>query len=115
VIKMEKKKLEIPLSVYIFGTLILIALIISGLIYWIGSDDEYITVEGKIIDVDLKESSLLGFDILIITFDNGETYHIANTLGRDVDFTVNSKFIIKLFRSDVDSYWTIEQIYRVPE
>jgi len=106
--------MKIPLEFKVIGIFLLIVLSSAGIVWWMGHDDERITVEGKIIDVDIKEDTKYLDDILVVTFDNGETYYIENTLGRDVDFTVNSKFIIKLFRPDVDSYWIIEQIYRIP-
>lgn len=102
---------------FLIGFIIGITLIsfIMGLILTSGADDENIIVEGKIIHVELVDSEKYSSDLLSITFDNGDTYKVYNNLGHDVDFTVHSKFIIELHKSCPDCYWTIEQIYRVPE
>jgi len=111
----ENEIIGLSAGAKIFIFIVSIALVVGGLVYYIGLDDERVTVEGKIVDVEIEESNIMDYDILILTFDNGETYRVLNTLGDDVDLTVNSKFIIKLFRTDKDSWWEITQIYRVPD
>ena len=103
----------------VFGIILGVAF---GVPYYMGLDDERITVEGKIVDVDVKKEQRLAvrWDIVTLTFDNGEKYEIKYELNTHrynilTDFTVNSKFIVELFRPDKNSYWEIEKIYKVPE
>jgi len=110
---------------FLLGMICVFVIIIGSVFsigYYMGLDDERITVEGKIVDVDVKKEQRLAvrWDIVTLTFDNGEKYEIKyelNTYGYNIltDFTVNSKFIVELFRPDKNSYWEIEKIYKVPE
>lgn len=103
------------------GGFILIVIVIVGLVSsatfkgWYDTlNDETVIAEGKIINVEYlgtAEGYLIG-DALNITFDNGESYLIVT--GEDMDFTVNSKFIIKLFWDGDDDYWEIKRMYKVP-
>ena len=78
------------------------------------STHKEVVVEGKIISVEYLgiAEGYYSADAFKLNFDNGESYTIMT--WEDTDFTVNSKFIMKLFWDGDDDYWTIESMYKVP-
>lgn len=77
-------------------------------------NDKEVVVDGKIINVEYLgvAEGYITYNALKLTFDNGESYTIVT--GDDIDFTANSKFIIKLFWDGDDEYWEIVNMYKVP-
>jgi len=104
----------IVLGLMIASPFILVGGMIIGMGYINSLDDEQIVVEGKIIGVEYLGKGELYFngDAFNITFDDGESYIIETGIERD--FTVNSKFIIKLHRTNSNSHWIIRKMYKVP-
>ena len=116
--KQEKKEWFEGNIGYILFVIFVVVVLISSVIFVInvmGSDDERITINDKIVNVKLIEDDDTYYDVLELTFTKGEKYLIENINMVDYDFTVNSKFIIKLYREDSDSYWTITKMYKVPD
>ena len=82
---------------------------------WTMSFEEVI-IEGKVVDVDISNRKYME-----VTFDNGEVYRIkTNYESTIVDFTVNSKLIIKLEYSsfwlvpNTDNIWGLTRMVKVP-
>ena len=76
-------------------------------------NNKYITIEGEVTDYCVFE------DYIMIEFNDNKRYKI-NYQG-DMDFTVNSKLIVKLekctydgFLWESDKYWTVTNIIKVP-
>jgi len=99
---------------------ILIAVIVYSFllcnIYQTMSSTKSITIEDKVVDVDISR-----MDYMIVTFDNGEAYNIRYTYDdNEIDFTVNSKMKIKLTSASCwlmpnnDNVWDITQIVKIP-
>jgi len=77
----------------------------------------HVTIQGEVIDADFSNDNYM-----IVTFDNGETYHISYYSGLgDIDLTVNSTMAIRLrynstwFAPNTDEIWGITSIVKVPE
>jgi len=103
------------IGIVIFSCMIIAVSICSCVIYLDAIDDEYATVEGKIVSVDYlgKSEKYIYVDVFKLNFDNGESYVVE--VFDDYDFTVNSKFIIKLFKDSPNDNWNIERMYKVPD
>jgi len=80
---------------------------------------EDVIIEGKVTDVELREDG-----IIIVTFNNNsdEIYYIEQIglFGKELDFTVNSKIIVKLYRDDYflfpdPEYWHIDKIIKISD
>lgn len=119
-LKMKIKERLLDLRI-LLPTIIIIAIVAIALVYtslYISSlDDEEVVVEGKIVSVEYIGKTVGPYegDVLNITFDGGESYIIRNVLEKSRDFTVNSKFIVRLYRDGPASHWTIKSMYRVPD
>jgi len=113
---MEIKKWFEKYYFWIFIPSIILSLILVGAYFtYIGiMDDEEIVVEGKIISVEYlgKSNYYLNGETFNITFDTGKSYIVE--CAEDIDFTVNSKMIIKLWRDDASCNWEIRRMYKVP-
>ncbi len=114
----EHKKL--PTGVLIIAILLVIGIVTLA---WYdlqcaikdAEDNQIIFVEGEIISAEFlgNPKGEAHYDIFNLTFDNNESYLIK--CKEDTDFTVNSKFVIKLWRDNpAEKYWTIIRMYRCP-
>ena len=98
--------------------IILILCFFVGTFIQISLSHERVTIQGKVINAEYNEE----YEYLEVTFDShNETYRI-NKFGYDanVDFTVNSKLIIKLYKNDiwflpnVHDLWAVREVIKVP-
>ena len=101
--------------VCILAVVILVSFLLCN-IYQTASSTKNITIEDKVVDVDVSHT-----DYMIVTFENGEAYNIRYSYGNnEIDFTVNSKMKIKLTSTSCwiipnnDNVWSIVQIVKIP-
>ena len=97
---------------------IIIVVGLSYFSYCLYSDavnDEELTIEGKIISVEYlgRSDYYMHGDTMKLFFDDGQSYVVE--VYENTDFTVNSKFIIRLFKDEPDENWVIEKMYKVPD
>lgn len=113
-------KVDKEAIMWVVLTIVIIATIVGGLVYWMDgvidsvTPDEYITVEGTIIDSKTVLDADGRIDYLILTFDSGITYLIDPGWG-ETDLTVNSKVILELGKEYEDNVWEIQRIIKVPD
>jgi len=76
--------------------------------------DEYLTIEGKIVNTEtvLKDKGYI--DHLILTFDTGKIIKVKRSFTTN-DLTVNSRLILELGKEYEEDVWDIISIIKVPD
>lgn len=113
-IKMHKKKdmMGVIATLSIMG-IFATALYGGWVVFQDWEDDEDIVVTGEIIKVEYIEYVDKYGDVLNLTFDSGDWFHVY--VYKDMDFTANSKFILRMKRDNRWDTWIITKMYKIPD
>jgi len=110
--------IPIVITICIIASIFILSCIIASIFILSPSlVTEHKVIEGVVVDVVPVLDDKGGIDYLIVTFDNYESYKIQT--NGDVDFTVNSEFILQLTRvylddEEPDDKWRLVQIIKKP-
>jgi hypothetical protein len=97
---------------------IIFGFLIFGLVIYEETGREYKIVEGNVIDyrIDWISNNLGGErPILVLTFDNGETYKLNIWNDDRYDFTKQSTLVLEITRTRSNDTWDIVKFIKVPE
>lgn len=102
---------------FMFAMILVCAVVTSILLVWYTSlDDTELLMDDEIISAEVVDGNKYNYFGELIKITTADDVYILNfdKEEKNIDLTVNSKLILKLYNDGCNEVWDVKKIYKVP-